>query len=215
MLKLLLTRLLNHLINQNSWARDQLQPFAGRTVRFIVPPLSATVTVLEDGGLAMAGETSGPEATVTIPFSVALRVLADDEAAATLITLDGDTELAASLGKVLRNIQWEYEEDLSHLIGDAAAHQIGEFGRKAASEAKRQTLNVAQMFSEYWQEEQPLIAKKRHVENFLKDVDALREDVERLEKRLEKLMEPTRTKPRAPKKPVKKPAKKPAQKLPK
>jgi len=193
MLKPLLTRLLNHLINQNSWARVQLRPFAGRAVRFVIPPISATITVLEDGGLAMAGETAAPEATATVPFSVALRLLAGDEAAHTLITLEGDTELAAALAKVLRNIQWEYEEDLSHLIGDAAAHQVGEFGRKAASEAKHQTLNVAQMFSEYWQEEQPLIAKKRHVENFLKEIDALREDVERFEKRLEKLSEASKT----------------------
>jgi ubiquinone biosynthesis protein UbiJ len=214
MLKPLLTQLLNHLINQNSWARVQLQPFAGRAVRFNIPPLSATITVLEDGGLAMAGETAEPEATVTIPFLVALRVLADDEAATTLITLDGDTELAAALGKVLRNIQWEYEEDLSQLIGDAAAHQIGDFGQKAASEAKRQTLNVAQMFSEYWQEEQPLIAKKRHVEKFLKEVDALREDVERFEKRLEKLSETTRAKPKVAKNPANKPVKKTTQKLP-
>ncbi len=208
MLKPLLTRLLNHLINQNSWARVQLQPFAGKAVRFVIPPLSATVAVLEDDGLAMAGETAEPEATVTIPFSVALRLLADDEGANTLVVLEGDTELVAALGKVLRNIRWEYEEDLSQLIGDAAAHQIGEFGRKAVSEAERQTLNVAQMFSEYWQEEQPLIAKKRHVEHFLKEVDALREDVERFEKRLEKLLEKTKTKPKVAKKPAKKPAKK-------
>lgn len=191
-----------------------MQPFSGKAVRFILPPISATVIVLEDGGLAMAGETAEPEATITIPFSVALRLLADDEAANTLITLEGDTELAATLGKVLRNVQWEYEEDLSQLIGDAAAHQVGKIGRKAASEAKRQTLNVAQMFSEYWQEEQPLIAKKRHVEHFLKEVDALREDVERFEKCLEKLAGNTKTKPKTLKKPIKKPARRPVQKLP-
>ena len=43
------------------------------------------------------------------------------------------------------------------------------------------------MASEYWQEEKPLIAKKRHVEQFNNDVDTLRADVERTEKRLEKL----------------------------
>jgi ubiquinone biosynthesis protein UbiJ len=43
------------------------------------------------------------------------------------------------------------------------------------------------MLTEYWQEENPLIAKKRHVVAFVKDVDQLRDDVERLEKRIEKL----------------------------
>jgi ubiquinone biosynthesis accessory factor UbiJ len=207
MLKPILTQLLNHLVNQNSWARVQLQPFTGKAVRFTIPPLSATIIILEDGGLAMAGETPAPEATVSIPFSVALRLLADDEAANTLITLEGDTELASTLAKGLSNLQWEDEEDLSQLIGDVPAHQIGEFGRQALSETKRQTLNVAQMFSEYWQEEQPLIAKKRHVELFLKEVDALREDMERFEKRLEKLL--AASKAPLKKKPVKKPTKKP------
>lgn len=189
MLKPLLTRLLNHLINQNIWAKEQLQPFGGKTVRFSIPPISATLTVLEDGGLAIAGDSALADASVTIPLPVAFRLLANDDAAATLATLEGDTELAAALAKVLRGISWEYEEDLSKIIGDIPAHQLSEFGRKAVSEVKSQGLNLMQMLTEYWQEEQPVIAKKRHVETFNQAVDTLREDSERLEKRIEKLSE--------------------------
>jgi ubiquinone biosynthesis protein UbiJ len=46
---------------------------------------------------------------------------------------------------------------------------------------------MTEMLTEYWQEENPLIAKKRHVENFVEEVDHLRDDVDRLEKRIEKL----------------------------
>lgn len=187
MFKPVLTRLLNHLINQNSWARSQLRPFGGKAVRFDIPPISATLVVLENGGLAMAGNAVVPDAIVVIPFPVALRLLAKDEAAATLTTLEGDTDLAAALAKVLRNMQWEYEEDLSKLIGDVPAHELASLGRKAAAEVKKQSFNLAEMLAEYWQEEQPLIAKKRHVEQFIKDVDSLREDTERLAKRLEKI----------------------------
>lgn len=189
MFKPILTRLLNHLINQNIWAKEQLQPFGGKTVRFHIPPVSATLTVLEDGGLAMAGESSSADASVTIPLPAAIRLLANDDAAATLATLEGDTELAATLAKVLRGISWEYEEDLSNIIGDIPAHQLVEFGRRAGHEIKTQSLNLVQMLVEYWQEEQPMIAKKRHVEAFNQEVDTLREDTERLEKRIEKLSE--------------------------
>jgi ubiquinone biosynthesis protein UbiJ len=189
MFKPILTRLLNHLVTQNSWARQQLQPFASKSVLFKVPPVSATLTVLEDGGLAMAGESNQADATVTISAGVALRLLAKDEAANTLISIEGDTELATALAKVLRNMSWDFEEDLSRVIGDAPANQLAGFGRKAAAEAKRQTTNVVEMLAEYWQEEQPLIAKKRHVEQFVKDVDTLRDDVERFAKRLEKFSE--------------------------
>jgi len=187
MLKPLITRLLNHLIEQNPWAKEQLMPYAGKSVSFIIPPASTTFTVLENGGLAAAGDSSVAEASVSMPLSVAMRLLANDQAASSLVIIEGNTELATSLAKVLRNMSWQFEEDLSQLIGDAPAHQITEFGKKAAIETRKQVINAAEMLSEYWQEEQPVIAKKRHVDQFIKDVDELRDDVERLTKRLEKL----------------------------
>lgn len=187
MIKPVITRLLNHLVNQNSWARAELQQFGGKSVRLSIGPVSAILSILEDGGLAAAGDAATPEATISMPLTVALRILANDEAAHTLVEIDGDSELAATLAKVLRGMRWEYEEDLSRLIGDAPAYQAAEFGRKALAEMRRQSLNVAEMFSEYWQEEQPLIAKKRHVAQFVSQVDELRDDSERLAKRIEKL----------------------------
>lgn len=187
MLEPLITRLLNHLVNQNDWAREQLQPYSGKAVLFHIPPVRMTLAILEDGGLAAAGEAAIASATVTLPLSAAMRLLAGDANAETLTTIDGDTELALTLSRVLRNMQWEYEEDLSKFIGDAPAHQLTQFGRKAATEVRKQTLNIADMFAEYWQEERPLIAKKRHVSKFMQEVEELRDEVERVEKRLDKL----------------------------
>lgn len=183
----LITRILNHLVNQNEWAREQLQPYSGKAVLFIIPPARMKLIVLEDGGLAAAGEAAEAAAKVTLPVSVAMRLLAGDANAETLLTVEGDTDLALTLSKVLRNMSWEYEEDLSKVIGDVPAHQLAEFGRKAVSEVRKQSLNIADMFAEYWQEEQPLIAKKRHVNHFMQEVADLRDQVERLEKRLDKL----------------------------
>jgi len=187
MLKPLITRVLNHLVNQNDWARQQLQPLGGKSVRFVISPASAMLTVLEDGGLGLAGLAAQADASISMSPSVALRLLANDESAHTQVQIDGDTELAATLAKVLRGMSWEYEEDLSRLVGDAAAYQATAFGRKALAEIRRQGLNAAEMLSEYWQEERPLIAKKRHVAQFIEQVDELRDDSERLAKRIEKL----------------------------
>ncbi len=189
MLKPLLTRLLNHLVNQNSWAKTQLQGYGGKTVRFDMPPLGATLTVLEDGGLAIAGESATADARIIMPVPAALRLLTGDEGASALATIEGDTELAAALARIMRGMSWEFEEDLSKVVGDIPAHQLAETARKLKGEILSQSLNLAQMLSEYWQEEQPMIAKKRHIDVFNREVDDLREDTERLQKRIEKLYE--------------------------
>ena len=143
--------------------------------------------VLEDGSLAIAGVTNIPDAIVTIPPSLLIRLITKDEAAKLQIKIEGDTHLATELAKVFSHIRWDYEDDLSKLVGDVPANKIGELSRSAVNIAKKTTMNLADMLSEYWQEEKPLIAKKRHVEHFNGEVDTLRADVERLEKRLSKL----------------------------
>lgn len=188
MFKPLLTRILNHLITQNQWARKALLPFSGKTVRFNMPPTSASLIILEDGGLAMAGETLQADASIYLSPSLALRLLAKDAEAMSQVRIEGDTELAKTLAKVLQGIQWDYEEDLSKVVGDISANKVSSFAKNTAREAKQQAINFAEMATEYWQEENPLIAKKRHVQDFVQKVDVLRDDAERLEKRIAKLV---------------------------
>ncbi len=187
MLKTLSTRVLQHLISQNSWANAMLQPFAGKSVQFNVSLVRTTLVILENGSLAIAGETNVPDATVTIPPSLLLRLMAKDESAKLKINIEGDTHLAAELAKVFANMRWDYEDDLSKMVGDVSANKIGEFGRKTAHTVKETTTNLTEMLSEYWQEEKPMIAKKRHVEEFNAQVDTLRADTARLEKKIQKL----------------------------
>lgn len=189
MFKSLATHLLQHLIAQNSWANAMLQPFAGKSVQINIPPVSSALVILEDGSLAIAGETNIADATVTIPPSLLLRLIAKDEAARLQINITGDTHLASELAKVFTHMRWDYEDDLSKLVGDVPAYKIGQFGQQAVQSVKETSTNLAEMLAEYWQEENPLIAKKRHVDAFNTQVDTLRADVERFEKRLAKLIQ--------------------------
>jgi ubiquinone biosynthesis accessory factor UbiJ len=187
MLKPLITRFLQHLTSQNEWSRPYLQPFASKIVQFDFVLAKANLLILEDGSLALSGETHAPEATIHVPPSLALRLLAGDEAAKMHIKIDGDTHLAAEISKVLQNMRWDIEEDLSKVVGDIAAYKIGEISKKTFAETKKQSINLAEMLSEYWQEEKNILAKKRHVEQFNANVDTLKSDVARIEKRLAKL----------------------------
>ena len=187
MLKALSTYVLQHLIAQNSWASAILQPYASKSVQINIGFISANVVILENGDLAIAGETNIADATVTIPPTLLLRLAAKDEAAKMQINVEGDTHLASELAKVFANMRWDYEDDLSKLIGDIPANKIGNFAREATNSVKETSINLAEMLSEYWQEEKPMIAKTRHVQEFNMQVDILRADVARFEKKLTKL----------------------------
>jgi ubiquinone biosynthesis protein UbiJ len=146
------------------------------------------LVILENGSLASAGETNVADAVITISPSLLPRLIAKDESAKLQIQIEGDTHLATALAKVFAEMRWDYEDDFSKVIGDVPAYKIGEFARHAASTVKQTGINMAEMLSEYWQEEKPMLAKKRHIEQFNADVDTLRADTERLEKRLNKLV---------------------------
>ena len=46
---------------------------------------------------------------------------------------------------------------------------------------------MAGQFAEYWLEEQPLIAKQRHLDGFSRDIAALQADIERIAQRVKDL----------------------------
>lgn len=192
MLKPLVTRFLQHLTNQNEWSRAHLIGFAGKVVAFDFVLLKVNLIILDDGSLAMAGESfsnqsTAPEASIYLPPSLMLRLLANDEAAKMHIKIDGDAHLATEFSKVLQNMRWDVEEDLSQFVGDIGAYKMGELSKKSFAEMRQQSKNAAEMLSEFWQEEKPILAKKRHVEQFNAEVDTLKSDVARFEKRLAKL----------------------------
>lgn len=195
MLKQLSTHVIQHLLAQNAWSAPLLQPFASKSVQLNFVLFRTSLVILENGSLAIAGVTNIPDATITIPPSLLLRLMAKDESAKLQIKVDGDTHLATALAKVLSQVRWDYEDDFSKLVGDIPANKIGEFARHSLGTVKDSATNLADMLSEYWQEEKPMLAKKRHVEQFNTEVDTLRADVERLEKRLNKLAKTVGTTP--------------------
>jgi ubiquinone biosynthesis protein UbiJ len=177
----------NHLLRTNAWARERLLPFAGKTARFNLFPTTCTLTVRDNGEVGPATSEVAPDVTLTAALPVAMRALGGDEEAWNAATVDGDTAFAQEIGYLVRHLKWDIEEDLSHVVGDVAAHRMAESGRALNRWREQAGENIAQAFAEYWTEERPLIAKRRDVEQFNHDVDTLRDDVERLEKRMEML----------------------------
>lgn len=176
---------INHVLRANSWARERLLPHAGRVVRVENPPFAILMVVTADGAIADAAADAVPDVTIYLTPGLMLRFMARDASVWNDVRVEGDAEFAATLNHLARNLRWDIEEDLSKVVGDIAAHRLAESGRKLSAWGQQSADNLARSFAEYWTEERPLIASRADVEQFVRDVDALRDDLARLEKRIE------------------------------
>lgn len=178
--------ILNHLLRQTPAAQHALQQQAGKTVAFTLVPVTVRLTIAVDGTFLPAASDAIIEATIKLTPSDALRLLAGEKPQQ-VVRLEGDSALAADVGKALQLLYWDIEEDLSKLIGDVAAHSLVSHAKEMAANGKAKATSLAEMAVEYWQEEQPLLAKRSQVDAFNRAVDTLRDDAERLAKRFDKL----------------------------
>ena len=76
------------------------------------------------------------------------------------------------------------EEELALLIGDIPAHQLGRLARLGASFSVRAAETTLRNLAEYWAHERGDLVSRNEGEQFLRGVDALREDTDRLQARL-------------------------------
>ncbi|MCK4586952.1 MAG: hypothetical protein KAU29_06400, partial [Gammaproteobacteria bacterium] len=81
----------------------------------------------------------------------------------------------------------DWEEHLSHVTGDIVAHKMGNLVRGIFSWSKNTTEILGQDAAEYLQEESRELPNRREVDGFLKNIDTLRSDVDRMEMRVSRL----------------------------
>jgi ubiquinone biosynthesis protein UbiJ len=177
--------LVNHLLTSEPWARRRLVSFAGRSARLQFGADAAWLLRINESGLFEIAEPGTP-ATVSIglPADAPARALIDSASIFSSATISGSADLAETLGFVVRNLRWDAEHDLSRLLGDVVARR----GLRLARDLTRWQIDgvrkLALGVAEYLTEEDAAIARRRDIESFCAEVDALRDDLARFEKRL-------------------------------
>ena len=168
--------------------QEDLARHAGKTVRLVLPGLAGSLSIDADGRVHRSGSEQ-TDARLHIPLDALMQWPVDRAAARSRIRVEGDRELALALAQVLAMTEWDAEELLSRLLGDVAAHRIMRVwhGRQDVSRDRWQRL--AESVGEYIQYEGRWIVARPTLDGFNRDVDVLRDDVERLEKRIQRLFE--------------------------
>jgi len=177
--------LVNHLLTSEPWARQRLVSFAGRTARLQFGEDAAWLLRISESGLFEIAEPGTP-ATVSIglPDDTPARALIDSASLFSSATISGSADLAETLGFVVRNLRWDAEHDLSRLFGDVLARRGLQLAKDLARWQIHGVGKLALGVAEYLTEEDAAIARRRDVESFCTEVDALRDDLARFEKRL-------------------------------
>lgn len=132
---------LNHVLQQQPGARDQMRGQAAREIRIVVAgPLGSVhsdARIDADGYLSLVGDAK-PAAVLTLSPSLdaLFGVLGSGPGGlGPHIKVEGDVMLAALLGQVAQSLRWDFEEDISRFVGDGVAYRVGESLRALRDQA--------------------------------------------------------------------------------
>lgn len=180
---------LNHMLRGESWARKRLQPCAGKTARFRVPPFFDLAVVIQPTGeVAAASTIAGNDTILTIMPALLPRLLVRDEAAYREIRISGDSMFGQEILDIGQNLYWNVEQDLSDVMGDILAHRVVRAGESMVQWHNETLHNLSQALTEYLTEEQPILAKPTDMRTFAAEVSGLQDHVSKLELRVEGLI---------------------------
>jgi ubiquinone biosynthesis protein UbiJ len=113
---------LNHLLRRERQARELLRPLAGRTARIRAGPVALQFAIGPDGCLQPS--QADPHVRIAIDVGALAAGLSDPAAVLRDAHIQGDAEMAQALSRVAGQLRPDLEEDLSRLVGDAAAVRI-------------------------------------------------------------------------------------------
>jgi ubiquinone biosynthesis protein UbiJ len=202
MLTSTLENVLNRGLPRSPRAQQLCAELAGRRVAVAIVPLesggSGRYVLVEsiDGSLKLSVVTADalasapPDATVT-GGPLSLLALSGPAPEAVLqrgdVRIDGDAELAQKFRELALLLRPDLEEELSLVLGDVPAHQLGRFARAAFGWTQRAAATTVRNVAEYLGHERRDLIPRAEAEQFLQGVDTLREDVDRLAARIDLL----------------------------
>lgn len=153
----------NHLLAAAPWARGRLAPFAGRRARITVPApallprapaLAMAFRIAADGTAESLGD-GDPDVEITLAPPSPLAALGGRAALMRGARLSGAADFAEALGFVVRNLDWDAEEDLSRLVGDVLAQRLATTVRAFAAAQIDTARRLADNIDEYLRYERP------------------------------------------------------------
>ena len=187
-----ITSLLNRNIRETTPARELCSKLDGKVIAIRVSntALAAWFVIHEDMLELVTDYEDEPDVLISGSLLTLARMTGESGIGALRdgsLELTGDAHTAERFQRLLSLAKPDPEEELSGLVGDAAAHRLGELARGIGNWARDARSTMEANIREYLQEESRDAPSRYEVDRFADDVDTLRDDVDRLEARINRL----------------------------
>ncbi len=169
---------LNNYLRLDPAAQRQLARFSDKVIAIELQDTGLTFYLLPgkdriDVMTAYAGEpdtiiSGTPLSLVELGFGDAHRTLFSGD-----VTIRGDVETGQAFKRLLDGMEIDWEEHLSRLTGDIAAHHLGNLVRALRSWGKQALQTLGNDLAEYLQQESRILATDQEVAEFSNAVDRL------------------------------------------
>jgi len=189
----LLETAFNNYLALDPEAPEKLNAFDGKIICIDIRGLNKSLYLLINGSKISVNKQHDAEPDATIIGSpAALFKLGVHRDSAPLffageVEIRGDTRLGRQFKSLLADMEIDWEEHLSRLIGDIAAHRVAGLFNELKEWSESVSGNFADDVGEYLQEESRDVVSGAEMEMFYQQVDKLRDDTERLKARIDRL----------------------------
>lgn len=177
-------RAINQALATDGAARERLQALHGRCIQLALSGVGIDLFFVgQDERLQIVAETDLPPDTIIRGSPAALLAMAvpDWLGNNSDVRIEGEVGAAQALEKLMRRLDPDWEGLLTEQLGEVIGHQVWRLLRDSLAGSRRLAGVAGDQFGHYLREESGLLPTRPEIEAFTRDVDELREAVDRFE----------------------------------
>ncbi|MBM2830610.1 MAG: hypothetical protein HW411_1400 [Gammaproteobacteria bacterium] len=184
-------KLLNRILQQDEAMLSAIGELTGKVIAIEIIGLNHVIYLqFYAAGITIRKECAG-KVDVTIkgrPVTLLVMLFTREENTTPRdMEIIGDAGLAQRFQSIMKNMEIDWEEYLSHWMGDTLAHKLGNLFRDVREYVKETKNTIGMDISEYLRYEKEILTDQSEVDEFVAAVDFIRNDVERLRQRITRL----------------------------
>lgn len=181
----------NRLLDLDPDTADKMAELEGRLVALKLEGPDISLYLEPRNGRLLVTDSAEREPETTIrgtPGALfASAVSEEGRRTAGRIHIEGDAHLGQAVEGLVRRLRPDWEEPLARAFGDVAGPRIARTLREGAAWGQAAGWSLAEQLTEYLRVERRYLVTRAEMDEFVNEVDRLREAVDRLDARLRRV----------------------------